>query len=146
MTATPIGQLLSKPSRDPDDDPNPRPSTALPREFRDAVEAIFERFAVHYGAARMGAHWAGLDPEKAKSYWARKLLTMPRRNVGHALQYLPQNPPNIDEFLAICRRCPPPQVAGMLSHKPSPEAWAKTQAKAREVLGGFRRLGQAQGN
>ncbi len=67
---------------------------------------------MHYGAARMNAHWAGVNAEKTKSYWAKKLINLERRNLAYALANLPEFPPSADEFLAIARRCPlPPFIA-----------------------------------
>lgn len=138
MTAMQIGQLLSQNSPGQIDDMNPRPSTELPRELLDSVEAIFERFALHYGAARMASHWSGLDAAKAKGYWSRKLALMPRRNIGYALQYLPERPPTVDEFVAVCRRCPPKPVSGLLTHTMTPEEHSRAREKGRAVLAEWR--------
>lgn len=82
-------------------------SAGLPSIWLTATEAVFEQLAIHYGAARMSAHWAGISPEKAKLYWARQLMRLPRRSIGFALQNLPKMPPSIGEFCEIARRCPP---------------------------------------
>lgn len=85
------------------------------------VEGIFEALLTHYGSARMNAHWAGLDPERAKAYWARKLKGMPSEGVSYALMHLPKNPPNIDEFLEIAGRRPQGQMA-LIDTAPRTEA------------------------
>jgi hypothetical protein len=138
MTAMQIGQLLSQHSPGQTDDPNPRPSMELQPGSLELVEKVFERFALHYGAARMASHWFGLDPDKAKAYWSRKLDRMPRRNLIYGMQYLPEKPPSVEEFLAICRRCPPEPVSGLLAHKPTPEEIARTKAKGLEVIRQYR--------
>ena len=81
---------------------------------------MFEQLSIHYGAARMATHWAGLNPDKTKAYWARKLMRMSRRNAGFALSHLPKDPPTLDEFCAIANRCPPPEVK-MLGYTPTKE-------------------------
>lgn len=75
---------------------------------------------MHYGAARMAAHWSGLDDEAAKDYWARRICRLDRRNIAYVMANLPERPPNVEEFLAIARRCPP-LVVKMLPHKLSQE-------------------------
>ena len=55
-----IGTLLSQPS--PDNDSQPY-TQGIPSAWLEAVGTIFERFAMHYGAARMNAHWAGVNAE-----------------------------------------------------------------------------------
>lgn len=133
MTATQIGQLLSPLSPGQSEDPNPRPSTEQQPALVDVVEKIFEQFALHYGGTRMATFWAGLDPMKTKGYWARKLAFMPRRNLGYGLRYLPQHPPSVDQFIAICNRCPPPQVDGLLASETS-EQRERAKAKGLQIL------------
>lgn len=114
-----IGNLLSQPLPAQDNDSQPY-SKGIPNAWLAAVETIFERFAIHYGAARMNAYWVGVDVDKSKSYWARKLVNLERRNLAYALANLPEFPPSADEFLSIARRCPlPPFVA--LPYKDSEE-------------------------
>lgn len=103
-----IGNLLSQTlpgTRDEDSQPY---STGLPVEWVRAAEAVFEQLAIHYGAARMASHWAGINAEKAKIHWARSLMRIERRNIGYALKNLPDMPPTVDHFCSIARRCPPP--------------------------------------
>ncbi len=103
-----------------------------PSEWLIAIEAIFEQFALHYGAARMAAHWSGLDAEKSKKYWAKKLSGLDRRSLGYALAHKPDHPPTPDEFLAIARRCPPPPVLA-LEHKRDAGEIARARARANEM-------------
>lgn len=110
----------------------------FPRELLDSVAWLFERFALHYGTARMASQWAGLDAEKSKGYWARKLALMPRQNIIYALQNLPQHPPTVDEFLAVCRRCPPIQVSGAIGHSMTPEEVECAREKGRAVIAQWR--------
>jgi hypothetical protein len=56
----------------------------------------------------MSAHWNGINADKAKAYWGRKLMHMRRESIGYALRHLPNNPPTVEEFCAIASRCPPP--------------------------------------
>lgn len=115
-----LGNLLSPPLRVTQDAESQPYSTGVPTEWISAAEAVFEQLAIHYGAARMSAHWNGVNPEKAKLHWARSLMKLERRGVGFALQHLPDMPPSIDEFCAIARRVPrKPFVA--IQHKDSEE-------------------------
>ena len=113
-----VGNLLSRPL--PDRDDSQVYSTGLPSAWLEHAEVIFGQLAIHYGAARMAAHWNGVDPDKAKVYWAKRLMKLSRRSLGYALSHLPQNPPTVDEFCAIANRCPPPEVK-MLGYTPTKE-------------------------
>lgn len=84
------------------------------------VEYLFKRFVAHYGSVRMAAHWNGQEPEFVQGYWARKCAGLSPRSVEYGLGHLPQHPPTVDEFRAICNRCPPPRVL-CLDLKRSPE-------------------------
>lgn len=97
----------------------------------EPVEWLFRRFAVHYGAARMSAHWGSADQaQEALAYWRRKLAGLNEAQFRHAVEHLPSNPPNPDEFLAIARRAPVPPSRRL----PSSVLDDATLARRREYL------------
>lgn len=71
------------------------------------VESIFQRLAVRYGREFTGK-WDGLNPDDVKADWASALsgFTGSPDDVAYALTHLPDRAPNVQEFIAICRRAP----------------------------------------
>lgn len=114
------------------------PSTAAPprESVSEPVEQLFKRFVVHYGTARMAAHWAGQKPEDVNRYWSDRLTGMPRRAVEYGLDHLPDYPPTVDEFRAVCNRCPKPFVRA-LEHKLGAEEKARGAQRAQALLRRF---------
>ena len=83
--------------------------TALPRW----VDVLFSRLQIRYGDA-WTRKWDGIDPNAIKADWCDALATMVERNpkaITHALQHLPDYPPNCDGFLRICLLAPSPMLA-----------------------------------
>lgn len=88
---------------------------------------------MHYGAARMAAHWGSVElAAGAKAYWARKLAHINRDQALYALRHLPQHPPTPDEFLAVARRAPAPEVK-MITEKVPVEERKAMAARLRET-------------
>lgn len=81
------------------------------------VESIFQRLAVRYGR-EFTSKWDGLNPDDVKADWAIALsgFTEKPDDVAYALNNLPDRAPNVQEFIAICRRAPnkaaPKQIEG----------------------------------
>lgn len=81
------------------------------------VESIFQRLAVRYGR-EFTSKWDGLNPDDVKADWANALagFTNNPDDVAYALTHLPDRAPNVQEFVAICRRAPnksaPKQIEG----------------------------------
>lgn len=126
-----IGNLVSQTLQVKDEDSQPY-STGVPIEWLRMAEAVFERLAIHYGAARMAAHWNGVNADKAKQHWGRALIRMDRRSVGYALKNLPDMPPTVDEFCDIARRCPKPHVP-FLGYKETDEDKAHRRERLAEI-------------
>lgn len=131
-----IGNLLSQTLPATQDEDSQPHSRGLPTEWIAAAESVFEQLAIHYGAARMAAHWAGINPEKSKIYWARRLMALERRNIGFALSNLPDMPPTVDEFCTIARRCPARPFAA-LTHKDSEEEKDRRRARVEAIKNSF---------
>lgn len=72
-----------------------------------AVDRLFERLALTYGAAWM-RQWEGLDVNDIKALWAHELAGYASRldAIAWALEHLPPRCPNIIEFKALCREAP----------------------------------------
>lgn len=99
----------------------------------EPVAWLFRRFSVHYGAARMAAHWGGPEQaDEALAYWRRKLAGLNGDQVRHALDHLPGHPPTPDEFLAIARRAPLPTVRRLPHVVLDPETVAQRRAFLRD--------------
>lgn len=80
------------------------------------MEKIFAAMRATYGAA-FDRQWecpAGVDPVKhaqgMKAFWARELGPLQREPeaLRYALDNLPDQPPNLVQFKAICNRSPAP--------------------------------------
>lgn len=102
--------------------------TASPRW----VDVLFSRLQVRYGDA-WTRKWDGIDPDAIKADWCEALSTIVDRNpkaVTHALQHLPDYPPNCDGFLRICLLAPSPTLALVAPvDKPDKAFAAQTHAK-----------------
>lgn len=96
---------------------------------------LFTRLQVRYGDA-WTRKWDGIDAEAIKADWFEALATMVERNpkaITHALQHLPDYPPNCDGFLRICLLAPSPKLAlAAPVDKPNPEFAAKVAGMVAE--------------
>jgi len=123
------------------------------------VDSLFARLAVRYGSAWMGM-WSGVDIAAVKADWAEELAGFVNAPdaIKHALENLPDRPPNVQQFRALCinrpvafKALPEPKAAAEVVEKAmsamsrpadhDPKAWAWT-LKAREESGG--KLGMVQ--
>lgn len=106
--------------------------TALPRW----VDVLFTRLQIRYGDA-WTRKWDGIDPDAIKADWCDALATMVERNpkaITHALQHLPDYPPNCDGFLRICLLAPSPKLALVAPvDKPDPEFARRVHASVAEA-------------
>lgn len=75
-----------------------------------AIDRIFERMTMTYGRD-FSARWEGVDQNAVKSSWAHELAQFDGRleMVGWALENLPERPPNVIQFKAICWQAPKPK-------------------------------------
>lgn len=100
----------------------------LPDEW---IEKVMEAMAVRYGAEWLRM-WEGVPIAKVKEDWATGLGWLWRRPdaLRYGLANLPESPPNMAQFRAICNRCPDPEQKAL----PRPKADPKVVAKGREAL------------
>ena len=106
-----------------------QPPDSLPDVW---IDSLFARLAVRYGSA-WAAKWEGLDMAAVRADWAAELSGCANRPeaIKHALNHLPPDrPPNVSQFLLLCRRVPdtlPPLLA-------MPEPTSEEKAKVRTLL------------
>lgn len=78
---------------------------ALPSAW---IDRIFERLELTYGH-RFLSQWPAMAPDRVKAHWAEELDGMERHAdaIGWALKHLPPDEPvNVLQFIALCRRAP----------------------------------------
>jgi hypothetical protein len=119
---TAIERSMSSHALSPDGDP-------IPTRW---VEDLFARLTAIVGSA-MGTVYAGADPELVKSEWAEALAGFSAEEVkrGIAATRTRRFPPNLPEFLHLCRPALDPEVAwheaeaGMRAHAAQQDfAWS----------------------
>jgi len=96
------------------------------------IDRLFERLLATYGQQWQGL-WSGVPIVDVKSLWAAELALFADRldAIGWALENLPERPPNLVQFKALCRQAPRPEVPAL----PLPE---RNPERMREALGGLR--------
>lgn len=84
-----------------------------------AVDRLFARLSATYGRD-FASKYEGLDQNAVKSSWAHELAGFaPHLDaIAWALENLPERPPNVIEFRALCRRAPTPE-APRIEHSPA---------------------------
>lgn len=111
------------------------PVSSLPESW---VEHIWATMRATYGAA-FDRQWAcpeGVEPaehvRQLKAVWGRELarFQQSKASLSYGLENLPERPPNLIEFKAICGRMPHSDALAL----PSPPA---SEAHVRRVLNGL---------
>lgn len=109
------------------------PESSLPAPW---VERIWSVMRASYGAA-FDRQWetpAGADPqahvEQLKAYWARELRGYQQNPgaIGHALEHLPEHPPNLVQFKRLLLSTPVMAPKALPAPKPNPERLAQAMA------------------
>lgn len=84
-----------------------------------AIDRLFARFAAMYGDAAMKRMWGQQQPDAVKGIWGDSLGRFTVEQILVGLRALEESgvtfPPSLPEFVAICKRRPPPVVA---AHQP----------------------------
>lgn len=113
------------------------PESSLPDAW---VERIFATMRATYGAS-FDRQWecpVGVDPVKfgsdLKAHWGRELRGFQQNPaaIGHALDHLPEHPPNLVQFRTLCTRRPDAAVPALPAPKPDP-------ARVAEIVSGIAR-------
>ena len=97
------------------------------------VSELFSRLFVRYGAAFM-RQWPDLDADAVKADWAQVLRGFEGRHIQHALDHLPDSPPNAMQFRALCLGAPEKQMPRLAGPKPQRERVADMLARMRAAL------------
>ena len=94
------------------------------------VDRLFDRLTATYGRD-FTARWEGLDGNAVKSSWGHELAGYAGclGSIAWALENLPQRPPNVIEFRAICRLAPAKAQPALPSPPADPARVAAELAK-----------------
>ena len=104
------------------------------------VEKIFDRLTVRYGRDFLG-RWEGIPIADVKTDWASCLsgLFQHPSSIAWALDNLPDSkPPTVQEFRALCRKAPAPDVPRLEPPVAEAAVIAAEIAKLAPVLTGKR--------
>jgi hypothetical protein len=85
------------------------------------VDRIFDKLALTYGQAFLG-RWRDLDMNSVKSDWCHELAQFERlpHRIAYALANLPEAPPSVATFKALCRQAPAPETTALPEPKADP--------------------------
>ena len=106
----------------------------------EIVQEIFRKLYMRYGADWSGK-WQGLDVDDMAQEWAQGLGDLAPHEVAHALEHLPDYPPNLPTFRRIALEAPRPDRFAAL---PAPER--KTFAQLARIAAYKARLAELRGD
>lgn len=94
------------------------------------VERIFEKLTLVYGQAFL-RRWSDIDLNLVKSDWSYELSGFERapQAIAFALANLPDGPPTVTQFKALCRQAPAAATPLLPEPKAAPERMAAELAK-----------------
>lgn len=107
---------------------------------KEIVQEIFRRLYLRYGAD-WSRHWAGLPESDMAQEWAHGLGDLAPHEVAHALEHLPDYPPNLPTFRRIALEAPRHDRFAAL---PAPER--KTFAQLARIAAYKARLAELRGD
>ena len=98
------------------------------------VDRIFDKLALTYGQSFLG-RWRDLDLNAVKSDWCHELGSFERSPhfIAYALANLPETPPSVANFKALCRQAPVPEVPALPLPKADPERVRAEMAKLSSI-------------
>lgn len=73
------------------------------------IEMIFKKFGVTYGNAFFD-QYRNVQIQEVMQNWAKELAGFRPHEIAYGLECLPDKPPNVIQFRAVCRMAPPPIV------------------------------------
>ena len=73
------------------------------------IEIIFKKMALTYGKAFMD-QYRDVHIQEVMQNWAKELAGFRPHEISYGLECLPDKPPNVIQFRAVCRMAPPPIV------------------------------------
>lgn len=87
-----------------------------------AIDRLFDRLTATYGRD-FTSKYEGLDMNAVKSSWAHELSGYEKnlRAIAWALETLPERPPNVIAFRALCRMAPATEAPRIEAPRADPE-------------------------
>jgi hypothetical protein len=98
------------------------------------TDRLFDRLAATYGSQWLSL-WAALPIGEVKGLWAFELAPFAERldAIAWALENLPERPPNLVAFKALCRQAPRTEPAPLPEPPADPERIRQVVATLREA-------------
>lgn len=99
------------------------------------IDRIFERLTLRYGRDFLG-RWEGIPIAEVKADWANVLdgFSAQPAAIAWALNQLPDSrAPTAQDFRALCRSAPPPDLPRLPEPKADPERVAAELSKMKKV-------------
>jgi hypothetical protein len=86
------------------------------------IDRLFDHLAATYGQQWM-ALWGAVPINDVKSLWAHELQGFAHRleAIAYALDHLPERPPNLVQFKALCRQAPNAEAQPLPLPRADPE-------------------------
>jgi hypothetical protein len=99
------------------------------------VERIFTKLVLVYGQAFL-VRWRDIDIAMVKTDWTHELSGFDRtpHRIAFALANLPEKPPSVIEFKALCRSAPALPAPALEAPPANPERMAQELAKLAPML------------
>jgi hypothetical protein len=81
------------------------------------IDALFDKMFMVYGS-EWAKKWDGRPIQETKGAWAAELSGFKVEQIKHALDNLPERPPNLIQFKALCQHAPVYLEANRLTYRP----------------------------
>ncbi len=95
------------------------------------IDALFDKMFMVYGS-EWSKKWDGRPIQETKGAWAAELSGFKVEQIKHALDNLPERPPNLIQFKSLCQHAPVYLEAHRLTYRP--QVNQEKRAKLLEVL------------
>lgn len=106
------------------------------------VDIIFGKCALVYGRDFLG-RWEGMSLVEVKADWLREMgwwLERPQA-VKFALEHLPEKPPHVLQFRALCAQAPKQPAPVVAEIEPTPEQKLRAAEIKREAVAALKLMG-----
>jgi hypothetical protein len=81
------------------------------------IDALFDKMFMVYGS-EWAKKWDGRPIQETKGAWAAELSGFKVEQIKHALDNLPERPPNLIQFKALCQHAPVYLEVNRLTYRP----------------------------
>jgi hypothetical protein len=96
------------------------------------IDALFDKMFMVYGS-EWSKKWEGRPITETKGAWASELSGFKVEQIKHALDHLPERPPNLIQFKVLCQLAPVYFETAQLTYRPAVPQ--EKRAKLMEALG-----------